>query len=163
MTELNFYETLLNLPNLKLISLEKSPKKIIFYCEYTKSSSICGNCNNKTETINQREVRKFRDLKISEQEVWLHIRVPQFCCKTCNQQTGHHHNVDDHARCPIPYNHGASANDPGNELSWATKGIICQPSHAHFSNYRLVEQYVVSQRKTATTNSRGNRCKEEEF
>ena len=67
MTELNFYETLLNLPNLKLISLEKSPKKIIFYCEYTKSSSICGNCNNKTETINQREVRKFRDLKISEQ------------------------------------------------------------------------------------------------
>ena len=85
MTELNFYETLLNLPNLKLISLEKSPKKIIFYCEYTKSSSICGNCNNKTETINQREVRKFRDLKISEQEVWLHIRVPQFCCKTCNR------------------------------------------------------------------------------
>jgi transposase len=85
MTELNFYEKLLNLPNLKLDSVERLSRKLIFHCKYTKVCSSCPMCLGKTEKINQREVRKFRDLKISEQEVWLYIKVPQFCCEQCNR------------------------------------------------------------------------------
>jgi transposase len=39
--------------------------------------------------INQTDVRKFRDLKISEREVWLHIKIPQFHCATCNRYFFH--------------------------------------------------------------------------
>lgn len=88
MNKLEFYEDLLNLDDLKLISIENYPRKLIFHCEYKKSYSSCPNCPNclrKTEKINQREVRKYRDLKISEKEVWLYIKVPQFYCENCHR------------------------------------------------------------------------------
>lgn len=85
MDELKFYEDLLGLPNLKITSIEKSPTKFIFHCRYTKELSICPMCLEATAKINQREQRKFRDLKISEREVWLYIQVPQFFCPTCNR------------------------------------------------------------------------------
>lgn len=85
MTELTFYEGLLNLPDLKLTSIEKGLSKLIFHCDYKKESSICPNCLEETKKINQKAVHKFRDLKISEREVYLHIKVPQFHCASCNR------------------------------------------------------------------------------
>lgn len=85
MNELEFYEDLLGLPDLKLISIEKNSTKFIFYCEYTKRKSDCPVCSKSTEKINQTNQHKFRDLKISEREVWLYISVPQFFCPTCNR------------------------------------------------------------------------------
>lgn len=85
MTEYSFYEELLGLSDLKITSIEKHPSKYIFHCRYTKSVSTCPVCLEPTGKINQTEQRKFRDLKISEREVWLYIQVPQFCCPTCNR------------------------------------------------------------------------------
>lgn len=85
MDELKFYEELLGLSDLSLNSIEKSPTKYIFHCRYTKSVSNCPVCLEPTGKINQTDMRKFRDLQISEREVWLHIQVPQFFCPTCNR------------------------------------------------------------------------------
>ncbi len=85
MTELKFYEELLGLSELKIISIEKSPRKLILHCCYTKRISTCPVCLEPTSKINQTDMRKFRDLKISEREVWLYIQVPQFHCPTCNR------------------------------------------------------------------------------
>lgn len=85
MNELEFYELLLNLPDLKLESVEKSSTKIIFHCKYIKGISNCPQCSVSVTKINQWETRKYRDLKISEHEVWLYVKVPQFECKDCNR------------------------------------------------------------------------------
>ena len=85
MTEIQFYEDLLNLADIKIISLEKHPTKLVFHCRYTKSRSICPDCLEPTEKINQTVVHKYRDLQISNREVWLHISVPQFYCSICNR------------------------------------------------------------------------------
>ena len=85
MDELKFYEELLGLSELKISSIEKSPSKFIFHCRYTKELSTCPVCLEPTGKINQTERRKFRDLKISEREVWLYVQVPQFFCPTCNR------------------------------------------------------------------------------
>lgn len=85
MNELKFYEDLLGLQDLKITSIDKSPTKFIFHCRYVKELSNCPVCLELTGKINQTEQRKFRDLKISEREVWLYIQVPQFSCPTCNR------------------------------------------------------------------------------
>ena len=89
MNEIEFYENLLGLPELKITSIEKSPTKFIFHCRYTKDLSTCPVCLEPTGIINQTDVRKFRDLKISEREVWLHVKVPQFSCSTCKRYFFH--------------------------------------------------------------------------
>ena len=85
MNELDFYEKLLNLSDLKLERIERFAQKIIFHCKYAKSISSCVKCSKETREINQWEVRKYRDLKISENEVWLYVKVPQFHCMNCNR------------------------------------------------------------------------------
>ncbi len=85
MTELEFYEDLLRLPDLKIRSIEKSPTTLIFHCQYTKNIAVCPVCLEPTGKVNQRDLRKVRDLKISEREVWLYIQVPQFYCPSCNR------------------------------------------------------------------------------
>ena len=85
MTEQKFYEDLLGLSELKIVSIEKSPTKLIFHCCYTKRSSICPVCLKATSKVNQTDIRTFRDLKISEREGWLYIEVPQFHCRTCKR------------------------------------------------------------------------------
>lgn len=89
MNELEFYEDLLGLSDLKVTSIEKSPTKYIFHCRYMKGTSTCPVCLEPTGNINQTDVRRFRDLKISEREVWLHIKVSQFYCPTCNRYFFH--------------------------------------------------------------------------
>lgn len=85
MNELEFYKDLLGLSDLELTSIEKSPTKFIFHCRYTKSVSKCPCCLGATGKINQTDMRKYRDLKISEREVWLYVQVPQFYCPTCHR------------------------------------------------------------------------------
>ena len=83
MSALEFYEDLLNLEGLELFSIESTSSQLLFHCEYKKKVSICPTCLKTREKINQREVRKYRDLRISGKEVWLHIKVPQFYCSDC--------------------------------------------------------------------------------
>jgi transposase len=85
MTEIEFYEDLIGLSDLRITSIEKSKTKIVFHCRYTKRESPCPVCLEKTVKINQTDVHKFRDLKISEREVWLYIEVPQFHCSGCSR------------------------------------------------------------------------------
>ena len=85
MTQEEFYEDLLGFSDLKINSMEKTSQKIIFHCEVKTKVSTCPNCLEPTGIINQYETRKVQDLKISAREVWLHIRVSQFICPTCNR------------------------------------------------------------------------------
>lgn len=85
MTEIEFYTNLLGLTDLEIRSLEKNKTKIIFHCHFTKKASECPVCLERTDKINQTSIRKFRDLKISEHEVWLYVAVPQFHCSNCNR------------------------------------------------------------------------------
>lgn len=85
MTQEEFYEDLLGFSDLKINSIEKTSQKIIFHCEVKTKVSTCPNCLEPTGIINQYETRKVQDLKISAREVWLHIRVSQFVCPTCNR------------------------------------------------------------------------------
>jgi transposase len=85
MNEFAFYEDLLGLPNLKITKIEKTRSKYVFHCIYLKTVSTCPVCLEPTGKINQKQELKFRDLKISEREVWLHVRIPQFYCPTCKR------------------------------------------------------------------------------
>jgi len=85
MTQEEFYEELLGFSDLKVTSIEKDSQKIIFQCEVKTKVSVCPNCMEPTGSINQYETRKVQDLKISDREVWLHIRVKQFICPTCHR------------------------------------------------------------------------------
>lgn len=85
MTQEEFYEELLGFSGLKINSIEKTSRKIIFHCEVKTKVSTCPNCHEPTGIINQYETRKVQDLKISAREVWLHLRVSQFVCPICNR------------------------------------------------------------------------------
>lgn len=85
MNESTFYEGIINLPKLKVRLVEKEAAKIIFHCSYEIGSAKCPVCTKSTQKINQATTFKFRDLKISEKEVWLHLDIPQFVCPDCNR------------------------------------------------------------------------------
>lgn len=85
MNELNFYEKIVGLPDLEITLAEESATKLILHGRFKKSQALCPGCLQTTGKINQVDVRKFRDLKISEREVWLHISIPQFYCITCRR------------------------------------------------------------------------------
>jgi transposase len=85
MTPEEFYTELLGLPNLKITSIEKPSNKFIFHCKITKTRARCPGCSSLTSKVNQYETRKVQDLKISEREVWLQLRVRQFECSNCNR------------------------------------------------------------------------------
>lgn len=85
MKQEEFYEELLGFSDLRVTALEKKPKKLIVHCEIKSKTSNCPNCLEPTAIVNQYESRKVQDLKISEREVWLHIRIRQFVCPTCNR------------------------------------------------------------------------------
>lgn len=85
MNELNFYEKIVGLPNLEITAVEESITKLVLYGHFKKTHSLCPTCLQPTGKINQLDVRKVRDLKISGREVWLHISVPQFYCVTCHR------------------------------------------------------------------------------
>jgi len=85
MTQEEFYKNLLGFPDLKIPSIEKHPPKIIIHCEFKSSVSACPNCLETTGVIHQYEIREVQDLKISNLDTWLHIRLAQFTCLPCKR------------------------------------------------------------------------------
>lgn len=85
MTEANFYEDLLGIPNLKIDSIEKTARCLNLHCTIHTESDKCPSCLEPTKIINQYDTRKVQDLSISGKEVWLFLRIPQFRCPTCNR------------------------------------------------------------------------------
>lgn len=85
MNEFVFYEEILGLPDLQITAIEKKQTKLLIHGRFIVKQAHCPICQQLTGVINQVEVRKFRDLKISEREVWLHLILPQFHCFTCNR------------------------------------------------------------------------------
>ncbi|MFK8101161.1 MAG: ISL3 family transposase [Saprospiraceae bacterium] len=85
MKQEDFYQELLGFSDLRINSIEKTVSKLIFHCELKTEVAICPNCLEPTAKVNQTESRKVQDLKISEREVWLNIKVRQFFCLSCNR------------------------------------------------------------------------------
>ena len=85
MTQKEFYEELIGFSDLKINSIEKNVSKYIFHCELKSTVGICPNCLKKTSQVNRTEPRKVQDLKISEREVWLHLKIKQYHCPDCNR------------------------------------------------------------------------------
>ena len=85
MNEFAFYEEVLGLPDLHITAIEKEPTKLLIHGRFVVKQALCPICQQPTGVIHQVEVRKFRDLKISEREVWLYLTLPQFHCFTCNR------------------------------------------------------------------------------
>ena len=85
MTREKLYEELLNLPDFRITRILEQGKKLIIYGELKSKISDCPSCGEPTGQINQYELREVQDLKISEREVWLHIRVRQHYCPTCHR------------------------------------------------------------------------------
>lgn len=85
MTQEKFYEDILGLPDLSVESIEKTESKLVLNCKLKMESGTCPNCLEPTAKVNQYELRKVQDLKISNREVWLHVKIPQFVCPTCNR------------------------------------------------------------------------------
>lgn len=80
MIQEDFYEDLLGFSDLKVTSIEKTVSKYIFYCELKSSVAKCPNCLKQTSQVNQTEPHKVQDLKISEREVLLSLKIKQFYC-----------------------------------------------------------------------------------
>ena len=85
MEMIKIYETLLNLPSLKITEVILKQTKINIICEINKLSGKCPICHQESSTINQYYVRKLRDLNISDREVYLKLQVRQFYCKSCGK------------------------------------------------------------------------------
>jgi len=85
MTENKFYEELLNLPDLRVLKVEKEGKKIILKAESISTTSQCPQCLRDCHEVHQRTKREVRDLDISGKEVWLHLRVKQYVCSICHR------------------------------------------------------------------------------
>lgn len=90
MEAIDFYTQLLNLPDLQVVRIEQQENKIILHCNLVKGEGkICSKCNQTTNIVHQYKMRKVRDLDISGRQVWLHLRVPQYHCTTCNIYFNH--------------------------------------------------------------------------
>ena len=85
MNELEFYTTLLNLPGVKVTSVDQISNKYTFHCQVKEVKSKCPSCGKECSHVHQYEERKVQDLSISGKEVWLNLRVPQFYCPDCNR------------------------------------------------------------------------------
>jgi len=85
MTESRFYEELLQLPDLRILKVEKEGKKIILQAESLSTTSKCPQCLGDCHEVHQYTKREVRDLDISGKEVWLHLRVKQYVCPICNR------------------------------------------------------------------------------
>lgn len=83
MQEQHFFETLLGLSDLRILSIEHSSRRITLSCELSSETGKCPNCGEPTSEFRQYKTRKVRDLDISGKEVWLHLRLRQFHCIPC--------------------------------------------------------------------------------
>jgi len=86
MTEFSIYASILGFPDIEVTFIDRSiPKVLHIHCNLKNKHSSCPSCGASTGIIHQYETRKVQDLKISDHEVWLHIRISQFYCPTCHR------------------------------------------------------------------------------
>jgi transposase len=83
MTDLEFYQRLLDLPGLRVTAVDTETQRILVHGTLAADPTPCPVCGEPTAILNQYEARKVQDLSISGKEVWLHLRVPQLACLTC--------------------------------------------------------------------------------
>ena len=58
MNELEFYTTLLNLPGVKVTSVDQISNKYTFHCQVKKVKSKCPSCGKECSHVHQYEERK---------------------------------------------------------------------------------------------------------
>ena len=79
-----FYEAILGLPDLKVEGVETSTARITLHCKLDKKEGCCPKCGEPSGKLHQYKYRQVQDLRISGKEVWLHLKVPQLYCITCD-------------------------------------------------------------------------------
>jgi transposase len=85
MQEIDFYQLLLNLPNLAITGASSDDRRITLFCRITTPEAPCPHCGKSTQQVNQHTTRQVRDLDISGRQVWLHVELRQFVCQDCNR------------------------------------------------------------------------------
>ena len=80
----SIYEGLLRLSNLKVNQVISEEKEIHVYCEVNEENK-CLSCGQTSSVINQRYIRKVRDLDISGRKVYLHLSTKQYKCGDCGR------------------------------------------------------------------------------
>ena len=80
-----FYETVLDLADLKIEGVETSATRIDLHCKLDKKEGCCPQCGEPSGKLHQYKYRKVQDLRISGKEVWLWLKVPQMYCITCDR------------------------------------------------------------------------------
>ena len=86
MTEFSIYESILGFPDLEITFIDRSVVGVLhIHCTLKSDIEHCPSCGERTGIIHQYKTRKVQDLKISDHEVWLHIRVAQFHCPSCGR------------------------------------------------------------------------------
>ena len=80
----SIYEDLLRLSNLKVNQVISEDKEIHIYCEVNETNK-CLSCQQESSVVNQRYVRKVRDLDISGRKVYLHLSSKQYKCGECGR------------------------------------------------------------------------------
>ena len=82
----DFYQSIIGLKGLSIHSVEHSETKIILHCSLERQSCDCPQCGEPSSILHQYKHRQVRDLSISGKQVWLHLRVAQLYCITCDSR-----------------------------------------------------------------------------
>ena len=85
MQETDFYEQILDLPDLQVQCVEYTTTRITLFCQLKTSYQPCPHCLKSTSEVNQYTARQVRDLDMSGRQVWLQLRIWQFVCQDCNR------------------------------------------------------------------------------
>ncbi len=88
MQETDFYQHLLDLPDLQVQGVAYTPTRITISCQLNTSRQACPHCLKETTQVNQYTTRQVRDLDISGRQVWLQVRIRQFICPDCDRYFG---------------------------------------------------------------------------
>jgi transposase len=78
-------ESLLNLPELEITSVEMTDQKLTLFCRSRFGQAICPSCLEKTQQVRRRYRRKVRDLSITGRDVYLELEERQFYCPDCDR------------------------------------------------------------------------------
>ncbi len=78
-------DSLLNLPNVTVISYQRQEGYIILKLEFLNEGITCPHCQNYTDDIHQTRPILVKDLGIFGQQVYLHVPRRQFYCRNCKK------------------------------------------------------------------------------
>lgn len=76
---------ILELPNIKLISVEVLSDKIIFEVECTNGSAVCHVCGKKCSSIHSVVKKEVKDMPILKKKCFIRFHHRRFYCEQCNK------------------------------------------------------------------------------